>query len=158
MTDLPPPPQPSDRLTVADTYQEQRVSPVSHLDLPSLTVTLVYSGDSAISPMSKVSSELEEEFRTLAEEWYMETMPLSSYIEKILHPAYQRILVLGKPAVPLIINELRDMPNDWFWALRIITRRDPVDSSIAGRLDLMAEAWIKWWEQEDPTLWAQHSS
>lgn len=146
------------RVTVADTQQvEQRVTPPSHLNLGSLTVTFASSGDvsNVMTAQADVASdEVEQAFRFHAERWYMDTMPLSSYIEKILHPSYQRILVLGMRAVPLIMNELRDMPNDWFWALRIITEQDPVDPSIAGRLDLMAKAWLNWWEKDGKAWYA----
>ncbi len=149
------------RVTVADTQQiEQRVTPPSHRNRGNLTVTFASSGDvsNVITAQSEVSAdEVKQAFRLHAERWYLETMPLSSYIEKILHPSYQRILVLGKRAVPLIMNELRDMPNDWFWALRIITEKDPVDPSIAGRLDLMADAWLNWWEKDGKEWYAENT-
>jgi hypothetical protein len=91
-----------------------------------------------------VSPEVEAKFRALAEQWYIETMPLSSYFEKILHPAYQKILTLGKAAVPFILRELEDEPNDWFWALRMITDADPVTAEQAGDMEAMAQAWLRW--------------
>ena len=100
-----------------------------------------------------VNPETETIFRECAETWYLETMPLSSYIEKILHPAYQRIIGLGRDAVPLIMNELRDMPHDWFWALRAITGKDPVSPENAGDLTRMANIWLQWWEQEGRQWW-----
>ena len=99
---------------------------------------------------------LEQEFRVLAEEWYMDTMPLSSYLEKILHPSYQKILVLGRGVVPFIMNELRDMPNDWFWALRMLTDADPVEPDQAGDMQAMTNAWLYWWENEGST-WQAHN-
>jgi hypothetical protein len=92
----------------------------------------------------EVVSEVETRFRALAEQWYMETMFVSTYLDKILHPAYQKILTLGEAAIPFILRELQDVPNDWFWALRIISNDDPVKPEQAGDMDAMAEAWLSW--------------
>jgi hypothetical protein len=94
--------------------------------------------------MAKVSAEVEQKFRAHAERWYLDTLLTSSYYEKILHPAYQKILTLDQDAVPLILRELQTMPNDWFWALRIITEADPVTPDQAGDMQAMTDAWIQW--------------
>ena len=90
--------------------------------------------------------EIEHKFARLAEQWYEETLFSSDYLEKILHPAYQRIIGLGRKAIPLILNELQDMPNDWFWALRALTEEgeDPVTPEYAGQPEEMAKAWLNW--------------
>lgn len=112
----------------------------------------------ALAEQTRLKEDLEIRFRELAEQWYMDTMPLSSYIEKILHPAYQKILVLGKGVVPFIMDEIRDMPNDWFWALRMLTDvDDPVTSEEAGNMQAMANAWLHWWDKEGPNWRAQNS-
>ncbi|HKR59037.1 MAG TPA: hypothetical protein VJS64_04835 [Pyrinomonadaceae bacterium] len=150
MSDLPPPAKPSrGQVTVSDSYYEQRVTPPSHLDLGSLTVTLMSSDDSFV-PLgeSEVRAEVEQAFRLHAERWYSDTLILSSYLEKILHPDYQKILTLGPEVVPLILNELTDMPNDWFWALRMLTEADPVEPEQAGDMQAMANAWIEWGKAE----------
>ncbi|HEX8163530.1 MAG TPA: hypothetical protein VF538_16790 [Pyrinomonadaceae bacterium] len=90
-------------------------------------------------------AEVERKFRSLAEQWYLETMFSSAYLDKILHPAYQKILTLDKDVVvPLILRELQDMPNDWFWALRVITDEDPTSPEQAGDMEAMAQAWLEW--------------
>ena len=38
---------------------------------------------------------------------------------------YQRIIGLGLPVVPLILEELNREPNQWFWALEAITEQKP---------------------------------
>ncbi len=91
--------------------------------------------------------QIEEEFNELAERWYRETLHSSGYLEKILHPAYQRIIGLGKDAIPLILRELQDEPAEWFWALRALTGEDAATEEIKGRRDKMAKAWINWGTQ-----------
>jgi hypothetical protein len=90
----------------------------------------------------------EQRFNELAEQWYIDTLASSSYYDKILHPAYQKILRLDAAAIPLILRELEAMPNDWFWALRIITETDPVQPEQAGDMQAMADAWLAWGRDE----------
>jgi hypothetical protein len=97
----------------------------------------------------QASNEAEQRFNALAEEWYLDTLMTSSYYEKILHPAYQKILRLDEAAIPLILRELEAMPNDWFWALRILTDDDPVKPEQTGDMQAMAEAWLAWGRQEN---------
>jgi hypothetical protein len=59
-------------------------------------------------------------------------------------PPYQRIIGMGLPAVPLILEELRREPNQWFWALEAITEGNPVPMAVAGKVREMADAWIEW--------------
>ena len=83
-------------------------------------------------------------FHEQAARWMHETAFTSSLSEIIGHPAYLRIIGLGKPVLPLIFQALRAEPAHWFVALMSITGEDP----IAGRYDLpfddMASAWLHW--------------
>ena len=65
-----------------------------------------------------------------------------------VHPAYQSIIGLGEKAVPLLLDELRRDPDHWFWALKSITRVDPVPAEDIGRLQRMADAWLAWGKDE----------
>jgi len=62
----------------------------------------------------------------------------------VLAPSYQRIISLGHRIVPLIISELRDRPDHWFWALQSITGVNPIPDAAAGNLRLMTRAWLEW--------------
>lgn len=88
--------------------------------------------------------ELEKEFMELVEEWHRETGMMSLISKIVMHPAYQRIIGMGQPVVPLILRELEREPDHWFWALRAITGANPVQPEQQGRLKQMAEAWIQW--------------
>lgn len=90
------------------------------------------------------TSHIEARFNQLAETWYRETLYSSAYLDKVLHPAYQRIIGLGKDVIPLILRELQAQPCEWFWALRALTGEDPTTSEMAGKRDEMAKAWISW--------------
>ncbi len=61
---------------------------------------------------------------------------------------YQRIIGMGMPVVPLILEELRREPDQWFWALESITEQNPVSSDAVGKVRQMAQAWIEWGKQQ----------
>jgi hypothetical protein len=57
---------------------------------------------------------------------------------------YQRIIGMGMPVVPLILEELQREPHHWFWALEAITEANPVPPESLGKIQEMADAWIAW--------------
>ena len=69
---------------------------------------------------------LRAEFSVLARQWNRDTMHLSRISRAVAHPAHVRIVAMGEPVVPLILEELRDCPSHWFAALWTITNIDPV--------------------------------
>jgi hypothetical protein len=89
-------------------------------------------------------NSLERQFRQLSHQWENETGMLSDLSQKVIHPAYQRIIGMGQDAVPLLLNELSKRPNHWFWALRSITGANPVKPEHRGRIKLMAKDWLCW--------------
>jgi hypothetical protein len=86
----------------------------------------------------------EARFRRLADEWYEESAHMASPAEMAMLPSYQQIIGIGLPAVPLILDELQESPDHWFWALTAITGENPVTAASQGRVELMAQTWIEW--------------
>jgi hypothetical protein len=83
-------------------------------------------------------------FETLANQWKRETAHLSSAEEMCMNFAYQQIVGMGKSALPMIFEDLKRGPEHWFWALRAITRENPVADEKAGDVPAMSQAWIEW--------------
>ena len=83
-------------------------------------------------------------FERLAAEWKDQGKFLPSPTAIAALPAYRAIIGLGRPALPLILGELRREPHHWFVALRRITGEDPVPEDARGDLHRMAEAWLRW--------------
>lgn len=83
-------------------------------------------------------------FQDLVREWKTATPLTSSITEMATHPAYQQIIGMGKEAIPLILKELQQDPDHWFWALKAITREDPVPAADRGKLRPMTHAWLAW--------------
>lgn len=83
-------------------------------------------------------------FARLASEWKDKSRHLSNTAQMAMLPQYQRIIGMGEAAVPYILEELRREPDQWFWALEAITEANPVPPEAAGKVRLMAQAWIDW--------------
>ncbi len=97
------------------------------------------------TPRADSAGGLRERFERLAAEWKRESRYLSNTAQMAMLKPYQRIIGMGLPAVPLILDELRREPNhQWFWALEAITEENPVPPEAAGNVHLMAQAWIDW--------------
>src|SRR6266487_1482402 len=94
-------------------------------------------------------SALEIKFQTLARQWKEACALLSSTSAMIAHPAYQAIIDLGHPVVPLLLHELEQEPVHWFEALKAITGEDPVAPKDWGNIPAMASAWLAWGRQRN---------
>ena len=95
-------------------------------------------------PATPPAESVEERFQRLAAVWRAETEYLSSSTEMFTHRAYQEIIGMGQPAVPLLLRDLQKEPDHWIWALMVITGANPVPASDSGNLDKMAETWLRW--------------
>ncbi len=74
--------------------------------------------------------------------WKRDTRYTSSMTRIVLHPSYQAIIGMGKEALPLILEELRQHGGHWFWALHAITQEDPVPEG--ANYEIAAQAWLVW--------------
>jgi hypothetical protein len=92
-------------------------------------------------------ADLRARFQRLAAEWKEQSRYLSNTAQMALLRPYQRIIGMGWDAVPLILEELRREPDQWFWALEAITEANPVPREAAGKVRLMAQAWLTWGKQ-----------
>lgn len=92
--------------------------------------------------------DIEPEFNDLARKWKSERNASSSITVIIMHPAYQRIVGMGKPALPLILRELNKQLDHWFWALKAISGEDPIAPEHRGKMKQMAADWLLWGRQK----------
>ncbi|GHV82533.1 hypothetical protein AGMMS49991_10910 [Spirochaetia bacterium] len=87
----------------------------------------------------------EIEFNTYYMKWQEETA-FQSTAEMFQNSNYQKIINLGKEAIPYIIDILRKKPDHLFVALNKITGINPVKPENRGKINGMAKDWIMWWE------------
>jgi hypothetical protein len=107
---------------------------------PVTSATGSYLATSAeISP-----SATRARFEELAATWKRETINVSSISAIILHDAYQEIVGMGRPVLPLIFRELEHELRFWFPALRAITGTNPISQEIEGDVEGMRDVWLTW--------------
>lgn len=88
-----------------------------------------------------------QRFDRLVVEWKTGRGHSSKLKELATHPAYQQIIGMGESAVPFLLEEMKERPDQWDWALRAITGTDPVPRESWGKLKEIAAAWIAWGEE-----------
>jgi hypothetical protein len=89
-------------------------------------------------------AEVSDRFQKLASRWKRESSFMSSPLDMAALPSYLQIIAMGPDVVPLILDELREEPDQWFVALALLTGADPVPDHLAGQVDQMAAAWLEW--------------
>ena len=66
-------------------------------------------------------------------------------MDKIVsHPAYLKIIGMGRDALPLILCELQQHVDYWFTALEAITRTSLTPRDQPINMAEAADAWIEW--------------
>lgn len=58
------------------------------------------------------------------------------------HPAYLKIIGMGKDALPFIFKDLDARPDDWIPALMSITEDNPVKPD--DNFEQAVKAWLRW--------------
>lgn len=88
--------------------------------------------------------KIRDRFVRLRDDWKSQSQYLSNTAQMAMLWPYQQIIGLGLDAVPLILAEMRQHPDYWFWALEAITGENPVPSDAAGDVEASTEAWLAW--------------
>ncbi len=83
-------------------------------------------------------------FVTLAMQWHDETDYLSSPSRITDNDTYLKIVSMGGPVIPLILQDLQKRGGNWYRALRILSDEDPVSPEVRGEVPKMKEAWLHW--------------
>jgi len=87
---------------------------------------------------------IEQRLRRLQAVWEEETCVLSNPDAITGHWAFQEIIGMGEPVIPLLLRDLEKEPHFWVWALPVMTGENPVQPSEGGNIRKMSEAWVKW--------------
>ncbi len=86
----------------------------------------------------------EQEFDVLTATWKNDMRFSSSIHSLMTNPSYLRVIAMGKKAIPLILEDLKQEPDHWFIALNILTGQDPVPNESRGDVIAMTAAWLQW--------------
>lgn len=89
--------------------------------------------------------DTEIKFNELADEWRAQRTKASSFSSANASlPAYQFIIGMGEKVLPYILRELSKKDEDWYWALKAISREDPVPPEHRGKRSTMRQLWLEW--------------
>ena len=125
--------------TVTARFDGRVFVPEGPVDLPVGQVVQLVTAPAADDPPAR--------FERLAADWQRAVAHQSSSRIRYEHPAYQEIIALGRPVVPLLLRDLETNHRHWFAALQAITGANPVPPEDAGRIDRMTAAWLRWGEE-----------
>jgi hypothetical protein len=118
---------------VGETYRELRLS----FKAPGLST---YINVSEQLEMAYV----EERFQTLRADWLRSVFLASDTIARREHPAFQEILELGRPAVKILLEDMKTHGVNWCAALYFITGEQPVSAEHLYVSELAMADWLKW--------------
>src|SRR5437870_13520432 len=99
-------------------------------------------------PVTRRTETIEEKFQRLATAWRAETDYVSSSSDLVAHPAFQEIVAMGPPVIPLLLRELENRTGQWHRALRQITGADPRPAAGRGDVEQAAKAWLRWGKEQ----------
>ena len=102
----------------------------------------------AVLQIETTRRALRKRFQHLATAWRARKSHSSCVEDMAMDSSYQQIIGLGPSAVPLILEELEDRPEHWFWALHAITGANPVPARSRGKIRAMASAWLRWGKKQ----------
>ncbi len=83
-------------------------------------------------------------FNELADEWRKQTSHLSSVFSMCTHPTYLAIMRMGPSIIRCILRDLETEADHWFFALELLTGKNPVPKDFNGTLDEQAQIWLDW--------------
>jgi hypothetical protein len=88
------------------------------------------------------TADLETEFNALVAKWREDTFPYSSLTKQFNHPAYVRIMAMGKQGIPLVLREMQRSQDSWFYALKFMAGEDASEG--IKDFDAARTAWTEW--------------
>jgi len=92
--------------------------------------------------------EIERVFHRLVADWKAARGHVASINKWVRLPEYRQIIELGREhkdeVVSLLLTELEERLDHWFWALKELTGVNPVAAEDRGDVPAMAACWVRW--------------
>jgi len=129
----------------AEKYVVKRLPGIVHGKLLRSSTSYLVPGNKQLVLIGPQTTDIASEFQALADQWKQDILGISSVSDIVMHPAYQRIMAMGKRALPLILQQLRRELDHWFYALEFITGSEGKDvAKSADTLEDARSAWLEW--------------
>ena len=99
---------------------------------------------------ANIAETVEQQVARLLERWRDETAYLSSSTAITGHPAYQELIALGPAALPCLFRDLEQSGDGHLSkALTAITGAHPIAAQERGKVNKIAESWLRWAREND---------
>ena len=100
---------------------------------------------------------ISKKFELIACTLEFELAPISSVHAMEEHWAYEELVSMGWPVVPLLIDMIVESPSVyWLTALYRITGHNPIEKGNEGVIYEMARNWLTWWHTKGEDEYDQH--
>ena len=119
------------------TKEAEYISDVKHISYEDFISNSIYL-------RNRYQQSLIEHFDNLKLLWLEETKMSSNVFITLKHPAHIKIIELGIDVLPMLLHDLRDNKNHWFYTLSIITNHNPIKTKNLGNIDKMIDDWLEW--------------
>lgn len=97
-----------------------------------------------------MGADVKARFDRLADAWEAhldEERALSNPYKYLEHEAFEGVVALGRPAVPLIVERYRQGSLFWGAALARITGITDFGDGVVGNLKETRRRWLSWWDE-----------
>jgi hypothetical protein len=95
-------------------------------------------------------ARLRQRFEHLAQVWreqYSKRAHISVGFPALSCPAFNQLLLLGRPSLPLILEAYQDNSLPWAAVLCAITGQSQFGNGLQGDLEATRQAWLAWGHQ-----------
>lgn len=118
------------------------IDKISHIDVKANYYK--YFTSNSIYLQNKFNMALEDYFNGLKYLWLEETKYSSNIYFTTKHPAYIKIIQLGNDILPLLLRDMLEYNTHWFFALKEISRENPIKKEHVGNVQEMTNDWLAW--------------
>ncbi len=87
---------------------------------------------------------LKSSFEKYRNQWVSETIFLSDPSRMFRNDAYRSVIYLGADVMPILISDMQETGNHWFYALEEISGENPIAEANRGNVHLMINDWLDW--------------
>jgi hypothetical protein len=105
--------------------------------------------DTKPTPATQQKTE-RQRFNELSAKWKKATWHFSLERQQVSHRTFHKILVMGDPAIPFILEDIQKEPiQGWFYALELLSDEDHQTGELS--LDDLIKYWVKWGKEKGYT-------
>ena len=123
---------------------DARMELLHRQDGPGVAIGMAMWSAGPTSDARENTEAMATEFTARAERWHRDTDLYSFEMQKVAHPAYQRIIGMGQKVIPLVLRDLETNGGLWYQALESILGYNPIPVNEPGDIRRLKSRWLEW--------------